>query len=625
MNRLSLPRHMLTRLTVLTCLVLLGAIVLNAAFTYRVQSDIVRASSEQQALAMARTLAYASVDHLVTNQIDSLDELLLASIDFQDVLELRVSDTEGRVLSHFRRKGRLAPIRIFDASTTVLPLPSQLGAQTLQERIEGKQRLVAWHPVKSGETLGWVRVDLSTDAIEVLSQTILVSTIKAGGLAAFLGGLLLYVFLRSPIRSLERARQFALSLDRADGAQLPHSDAPVEIEDLERALNGASTDLHRNRIELAYTIEQLRLNEAVLTNNNQQLEVIFTLSPDGLITFNADGKLDYANPAFLQMSGWLNTELKGLDVDAFDRKLRDACASDAPFPGTDALEELNASKTNTAEQRQLITLEGQQKRVLEVKKRTAHGDAVSHILYFRDITYEAEVDRVKSEFLSHAAHELRTPMTSIFGYSEMLLAMEFDPQTQRELLDIIHRQTAALVKIIDELLDLARIDARGTLDFHMQTLDLLDLTQKTIADLNFDADKWPVHISAQLADITAIADQAKIRQALINVLGNAQKYSPQGGPIQVSFLRENDLVGIRICDHGLGLTPEQLKHIGQRFWRADISGNVPGTGLGVGIVKEILELHGGRLQVESSYGQGSTFTLWLPKGPHASAAQASQQ
>jgi signal transduction histidine kinase len=109
------------------------------------------------------------------------------------------------------------------------------------------------------------------------------------------------------------------------------------------------------------------------------------------------------------------------------------------------------------------------------------------------------------------------------------------------------------------------------------------------------------------------ADAAKLRQALINVLGNAQKYSPEGGELVVTLKSEpQGQVGIRVADHGIGMSQEQLSHFGQRFWRADTSGKTPGTGLGMAIVQEIITLHGGHVEVQSQPGGGTTVTLWFP-------------
>jgi signal transduction histidine kinase len=108
------------------------------------------------------------------------------------------------------------------------------------------------------------------------------------------------------------------------------------------------------------------------------------------------------------------------------------------------------------------------------------------------------------------------------------------------------------------------------------------------------------------------ADAAKVRQALTNVLGNARKYSPSGGPIAVRIVETAGRVGILLRDHGIGMSADQVGRVGERLWRADTSGVTPGTGLGMVIVKEILDLHGGQVEVASELGEGTTVTLWRP-------------
>lgn len=106
-------------------------------------------------------------------------------------------------------------------------------------------------------------------------------------------------------------------------------------------------------------------------------------------------------------------------------------------------------------------------------------------------------------------------------------------------------------------------------------------------------------------------DAAKIRQAVMNVLTNAEKYSPAGTEIKVALLEKGVEVGIQVCDQGIGMTEEQLNHVGERFWRADKSGSIPGTGLGMSIVKEIVEFHGGYMEIKSIPDVGTTVTLWF--------------
>jgi signal transduction histidine kinase len=260
----------------------------------------------------------------------------------------------------------------------------------------------------------------------------------------------------------------------------------------------------------------------------------------------------------------------------------------------------------------VVSLQRPRYTVLQLVGIRSEASSVSRILYLRNITSEAEVDHMKSEFLSHAAHELRTPMASIYGFAELLLEMEFDEATRRDLLETIHRQSRWLVDIINELLDLARIEARQGKDFAIQDVDLKALVQDTLGDLSFDLERWPVVSDLMLAIGTVRADPAKFRQALINVLNNAQKYSPEGGEIQVSIVAKGGQLGVAVSDQGIGMSSEQIKRIGERFWRADTSGKIPGTGLGMTIVKEILQFQGGQVEVNSKPNAGTTVTLWLP-------------
>ena len=240
-------------------------------------------------------------------------------------------------------------------------------------------------------------------------------------------------------------------------------------------------------------------------------------------------------------------------------------------------------------------------------------------MYFHDITHETEVDHLKSEFLSTAAHELRTPMTSIYGFSELLLTQEFDAAMRRELVETIHRNANLMTSIINELLDLARIeDKRGT-DFSMERFDLRTLLHEIIADFRTADGRSPPEESGNGRTYWVHADREKLTRAVNNVLSNAYKYSASGSAVRIELIdaggsmQEPSRTGIRITDHGIGMTPEQLAHVCERFYRADTSGKVPGTGLGMSITQEIISLLGGTLEVLSTSGEGTVVTLWLPQ------------
>jgi signal transduction histidine kinase/CHASE1-domain containing sensor protein len=366
-----------------------------------------------------------------------------------------------------------------------------------------------------------------------------------------------------------------------------------------------------NRVD----ITDLKAANAAVQDRNAQLDALFRLCPDGFVAFDPEGRVRFVNPALLAMTGLGPTDVIGCAEAQFNALLRERAEDPAAFGGVGAYfaegDEVPPFKRLAMKLPKATTLQ-----IVGIRSKSPN---VPRLLYFRDITREAEVDRMKSEFLSHAAHELRTPMTSIFGFSELLLHSEFDESTRRELVETIHGQTAWLVQIINELLDLARIDERRGRDFVLADTDLVVLVRETLAGVAIDPALWPVDAELPARPVWIRADAAKARQALTNVLGNARKYSPRGGAIDVRILERGDGIGIQVRDRGIGMSADQVARVGERLWRADTSGTTPGTGLGMAIVKEILELHGGRVEVESALGVGTSVTLWWPPTPATTA------
>lgn len=360
---------------------------------------------------------------------------------------------------------------------------------------------------------------------------------------------------------------------------------------------------------------QRRASEMVIQDRTEQLNAIFALSPDGFVTFDRSRRVKYVNPAFIQMTSTNAVCLEGLDEREFSAWFLECSEPGSrPLDIADFRAKLQAGK---AMGNDLVEVIGNGRRVLKMALRVSDSASVSQILYFRDVTHETEVDRMKSEFLSTAAHELRTPMASIFGFSELLLQGGLEAGVQAEFIDIVHRQSQLMAKILDELLDLARIEARRGKDFRyarvcVQDL-LLDLRQSYIPP----AGRQQPELAMPDAKIVVFADSGKLRQAVLNVLSNAYKYSPGGGLVRITvFLGSSDSgterLGIRIEDQGIGMTLEQTQRVCDRFYRADTSGTTSGTGLGMSIVREIVSLHSGELTIESSIGSGSQITIYLP-------------
>lgn len=349
-----------------------------------------------------------------------------------------------------------------------------------------------------------------------------------------------------------------------------------------------------------------------LAERNARLNAVFDLSPDGFVVFDRHQRLVYSNPAFVQMTGWDGLDEAGqIDLARFDEHFETLCESRAAYvPVTGA----GSRAEETPEVLQLVRPE---RRTLSRVKRLNWDGEKESILYFRDITRESEVDRMKSEFLTTAAHELRTPMVSIFGFAELMLNRPLAAERQRDVLQTIHRQAKLLVNMVNELLDLARIEARQGKDFQRQHTSIGPLIEETVSAIRPHGDERTVQCEMEAhAGMLLLIDPSKTRQALTNVLSNAFKYSPQGGEVRLrTLLRQQGGVhqlGIRVSDQGIGMTPEQQARLFERFYRADPSGNIPGTGLGMSLVKEIIELQGGCVEVTSEAGRGTEVTLWLP-------------
>ncbi|CAN1514661.1 BaeS Signal transduction histidine kinase [Methylophilaceae bacterium] len=233
-----------------------------------------------------------------------------------------------------------------------------------------------------------------------------------------------------------------------------------------------------------------------------------------------------------------------------------------------------------------------------------------------DITKNILLDKMKSEFISTATHELRTPMTTIFGYAELLKDIPLDAEEQKEMIATIHAQSKAMIALLNDVLDMAKMEAAASnfIQMKLQPIGpiLEALTNTFITDTNHN--KVVLEMSPNLPHVNV--DKTKIEQAIRNLLSNAYKFSPNNDEISMhvsEVMHEGRAkVLISIQDHGIGMTPAQLERVYEKFYRADQSGQVPGTGLGMSITKDIITHHGGTIEIESKPGAGTRVMVYLP-------------
>lgn len=340
-----------------------------------------------------------------------------------------------------------------------------------------------------------------------------------------------------------------------------------------------------------------------LIERTARLNATFNLSPDGFAVFDAQGTLVSSNPALLAMVGQVPDRCT---LQAFDSWFRTLCEDHDTYPSI--FSELHETS------RQVLVLSHPVRRVLERELRHNLRGSGETFLYFRDITHQFEVNRMKSEFLTTAAHELRTPLASIVGFTELMIHRRYSEEKQKDLLQTVHRQGTLLSNVVQDLLDISRIEARQGQDFRIVPTSLVELIRNAL-DGVANEDLGRAVCVGKLPQMQVMADPQKIQQALGNLLDNAFKYSL--GEAQVALdvsLSENAEGGwacIAVSDQGVGMKPDQLARAFERFYRADRSGHIPGTGLGLNLVKEIAEIHGGSVTLESSEGVGTVARLSL--------------
>jgi len=358
-------------------------------------------------------------------------------------------------------------------------------------------------------------------------------------------------------------------------------------------------------------------------NYADQLRMLTEAAPIGIFQTDADNKYVYTNPRWCEIAGISAEEAAGQHWDAImNRKERDALLCEfgslAVFQG----ELCHRVKIHPC---------GSEPRTVEVNSKPiprSDGGIGGWVGTLADVTAEAAAEHAMSQardsaiaattmqqdFAASASHELRTPITSILGFVEEVLASESLTPEDRGFLEIAHRNAERLSRLIDDLLILSHADIGATM-MHLEPVQLTPLVEQVVANLAAVAHKAGVALLLDTGDIDRrlMADPLRLEQALTNLVDNALKYASEGGEVRVGIKWSIGTVAVTVADDGPGIDAVDLDNIFQRFYRAKkVNTAVKGSGLGLAIATRMIQAHNGRIEVESTVGQGSTFTLTLP-------------
>ena len=223
-----------------------------------------------------------------------------------------------------------------------------------------------------------------------------------------------------------------------------------------------------------------------------------------------------------------------------------------------------------------------------------------------------ESERLKSDLVNTVSHELRTPLSGVLGFTKLLLSREFDPETRRHYLGIVDAQARRLSDLLDDFLDVRRIE-EGRFERARELVDMATLLREEAQLYSQQSPRHEVAVEIDHAPLAVVGNPDRLRQVIGNLISNAIKYSPRGGVVSVTADRENGSVRVEVHDEGMGIPLSQQPQIFTKFFRGDAAASgITGTGLGLAVSRDIVESHGGRIGFKSAEGNGTTFFVELP-------------
>ncbi|MFN8639108.1 MAG: ATP-binding protein [Dehalococcoidia bacterium] len=444
---------------------------------------------------------------------------------------------------------------------------------------------------------GW-HVAAQVEQAVVAAQTArLVERVVVGAaLVAALAALVAFVLSHRISAAVHRVSRV---IDRIGEGRLDHRIPAFDIDEVDQlvaAFNGMATHLEETRAEVARSEEWFRS--------------IVVHGSDAVLVLDPAYRVTYVSPAAERVLGVPPHELLGASILDL-------------LPSADRPRLLRLFREAGPERwswehglRGISPDAVLESSVADLTHVPAVGGLVIHT---RDITYRKtleadveralELDRLKTEFVGLASHELRTPLTGIYGFSELLLTSPGLPEAELSWVSTIHQEAARLREIIDGLLSISRIES-GSFTGDIGAVPLREAIEETLRSGVTDLGVNPIEVSLEGEPIV-IATRHQLVEILENIVGNAIKYSPGGGPIAVSVTSRGDAVRVSVRDHGLGIPREAMGSLFERFKRIDTPdrASIRGTGLGLYLVKRYMDAFGGTIEVDSTLGVGTTITL----------------
>ena len=440
---------------------------------------------------------------------------------------------------------------------------------------------------KNGRVIAIVRLAAPLTYIQDSLRALVRSVFIASLIAALVGALMAVLITRSTLRPLGALNQAVTQLSTGILPEIDETPQKDELSRLQNAFRGMSTELQRRLNELAAEREKL---EAVLRNMT-----------DAIVIVDREGIVQRLNPAAARMFNIAIEQAPGRSLIEIVRQHQ-------------FVELWQACRRQESPQSLSLEVAGEHLFIQAVATPLGQEMEGAVVMVFQDLTRLRRLENIRRDFVSNISHELRTPLASLKALAETLNAGALeDPPAARRFLRQMETEIDNLTQLVQELLELSRIESgRAPLDVH--EIDPLAFLRQATERMQVQAER--AGLTLRLDCLTPLptvrADPGRIQQVLMNLIHNAIKFTPPGGTITVTARPFGRELIISVQDTGVGISPEDLPRIFERFYKGDRSRSGGGTGLGLSIARHLVEAHGGRIWATSQVNQGSTFSFTLP-------------
>jgi two-component system, OmpR family, sensor histidine kinase VicK len=407
-------------------------------------------------------------------------------------------------------------------------------------------------------------------------------------------------YLKKITGPLDRFARSATEIARGNFNQRIELESDDEIGRLARIFNYMTIELRR--------LYNMNLNR-IITERTKTKTIIKNIG-DGIIVTDEQDRIVTVNVA---VENWFGIQ----ENEVVEKPIREIIKEKELLNLIEDIKETDLEGTFT---RDLLTTIDQDKEMVFQARATKllnqENEYMGVVAILRDVTQEKEIDRMKTELVSMVAHELRSPLTSISGFAELLLSPHESQKSVHEYANVIQVEAGRLAELVNKFLDISKIEA-GRMDYKPATLKIKQIIDSIFHIAVVQAQKKDIKLSLIFVDedLEVFADGKMISEVILNLLSNAIKYSPEKTQAKLSIEDNHNFTHIQVSDQGFGISEEHLPNIFKKFYRIKDDPRIleeRGTGLGLTLVKEIVELHKGRIDVKSQIGKGTTFKIKLP-------------